>query len=348
MKLSRILAVPALAAAAAAGVIATHREAAHMVLKNRTATVYDLDESTEWAGGTSYIGVPYATDSATQYVNIYVPEAETPPPLLVLIHGGGFVAGDAENRQSQLMYRYYRDHGYACASINYRLAQEAPFPGGLEDCKAAIRFLRANARQYGYDASRIALWGESAGGYLAVMCAVTDDSEFSSVPFIGQEETEEVSAQVQVLVDYYGAVDKTKLQEDLKAMKVPEVLYNRVNAWADKETTQGFENVESFWLRKNVSEMTQEELDASDPYAFIEKHVNPDSDLAVWIVHGDCDLTVPCPQSDRLAARFNEILGEGKVRYHRVAGMGHASDPLYSDDLLKQLRIFLDGHIRKN
>ena len=128
-------------------------------------------------------------------------------PMIVMVHGGGFVFNDSQSRQAQLMYRYFRDHGYACASINYRLAQEAAFPAGVEDVKSAIRFLRANAEKYGYDPERFAIWGESAGGYLSVICGASNDEEFNSVPFIGEDENNPVSSEVQVILNYYGCME---------------------------------------------------------------------------------------------------------------------------------------------
>lgn len=326
--------------------LAVNHKAVYLVFRNLTVPTYDLDESRDWSGGTSYLEVPYSDVSPTDYVNIYVPDSEEAPPLYVVIHGGGFISNDAESRQAQLMYRYFRDHGFACATVNYRLAQEAPFPGAVEDCKAAIRFLRAHADEYGYNADRIAVFGESAGGYLAVMCAVTNDDEFNGLTFIGQDELGDVSAKVDVLVDYYGAVEKG-MKKDLPTMGLPEFIYQIANAWNGGDATQGFDDVESFWLRKNISEMTQEELAVSDPYTYIEENLPGNSGLTVWILHGDCDITVPYFQSDRLNDRLIGILGADRVTYRLIPDMGHASDPLYSDEELGQLETYLRDKLIK-
>ena len=318
--------------------------AAYAVFRNLTAQTVPLNADQPWAGGETYRNIQYAEISPSDYLDLYVPRSEERPPLLVLIHGGGFVFGDSQNRQSQLMYSFFRDHGFACASVNYRLAQEAPFPGAVEDCKAAIRFLRAHADEYGYDAGRIAVWGESAGGYLAVMCAVTGDHEFNALPFIGQDWLGDVSAKVDVLVDYYGAVKKD-MEKDLAAIGVPKFIYQIANSWISGDVLHGYENVESFWLRKNVSEMTAEELAYSDPYAYINNNLSADSDLSAWLVHGDCDLTVPYPQSDRLCRMLSEFLGTDRVVYRLIPGMGHAADGLYADKELEQLEVFLNDHL---
>lgn len=188
------------------------------------------------------------------------------------------------------------------------------------------------------------MWGESAGGYLAVMCAVTNDSEFNALPFVGQEETGDVSAKVDVLINYYGAIEKD-WEKDLSDIGLPKPVYDIANFWINGEVLQGYESIESFWLRKNVSDMTPEELAYSDLYMYIKKNIMADSDLSVWIVHGDCDLTVPYPQSDRLYQCLTGLLGVNRVTYHLISGMGHAADGLYTNEELEQLETFLKKHL---
>ena len=174
------------------------------------------------------------------------------------------------------------------------------------------------------------------------MCAVTNDDEFNDLPFIGQDEMGNVSAKVDVLVDYYGAAEKN-MEKDLPSLGLPEFIYQVANSWLSGDVIEGFEDINSFWLRKNVSEMTQEELSNSDPYAYIVENVTESSDLYVWIVHGDCDITVPYLQSERLFDRLSGILGKDRVFYRLVPNMGHASDPLYSDAELE----LLEGYLKK-
>ena len=320
-------------------------KAVRAVWCNLTVGTVLLDESDEWDGGESYLGVRYANNSESQYLDLYVPKTEdgSRPKLFVIIHGGGFVLGDSQTRQAQFMYRYFRDHGYACATINYRLAGEEPFPGALCDCKAAIRFLRAHAEEYGYDASSIAVFGESAGGYLAIMCSVTNDDEFNDVAFIGQDELGDTSARVDVLVDYYGHVDNDTGDADWAELGIPAPVLSIANSWASKDLLMGYEDFESCWFRKNVSEMTPEERAFYDPHTYVQE--NDLTGLSVWIIHGDADITVPYLHSERLAVELAEKLGEESVCYILAPGMGHASDPLYSDEVLAELEEFLNEHL---
>ena len=325
-------------------ILAFNHKAVRLVFYNLTVPVYQVNASQEWSGGTAYLEVAYSDVSPSDYLNLYVPDSAELPPLFVVIHGGGFISNDAEARQAQLMYRYFRDHGFACATVNYRLAQEAPFPAAIEDCKAAIRYLRAHSAEYGYSAERIAVFGESAGGYLAIMCAVTNDGEFNSLSFMGQDELGDVSARVDVLVDYYGAVEKD-MEKDLPTLGLPRFIYQTANSWLGGDVLEGYDDIHSFWLRKNISEMTLEELAISDPYTYILENVTEDGDLSVWIVHGDCDITVPYLQSERLCDRLTSILGSNRVTYRLIPNMGHASDPLYSDEELGLLEEYVKSKL---
>lgn len=339
-KRKKLWAIPLALAAVIGGTLAVNYKATRQVFYNLTVPTYDLDESRDWSGGISYVNVPYSDVSSSDYLNLYVPDSHEPPPLYVIIHGGGFIANDAESRQAQLMYRYFRDHGFACATVNYRLAQEAPFPAAVEDCKAAIRFLRAHADEYGYNAERIGVFGESAGGYLAIMCAATNDREFNGLTFIGQDMLGDVTAKVDVLVDYYGVVEKD-MESDLPAIGLPKFIYDVANSWISKDALGGYEDINSFWLRKNIADMTPEELAVSDPYTYIEENLPEDASLSVWIIHGDCDITVPYLQSARLYDRLTGLLGADRVTYRLIPNMGHASDPLYSDEELGLLEEYL-------
>ena len=122
----------------------------------------------------TYSNVAYASKSASQILDLWTPEgADEPVPLVIFVHGGGFVGGDKSMEDAYVAPVI--DAGYAAASLDYRLSGEAPFPAAVQDVKAAVRFLRANAVRYGLDPGRFAAWGESAGGYLVAMIGTTGD-----------------------------------------------------------------------------------------------------------------------------------------------------------------------------
>src|SRR5262245_50507483 len=96
-------------------------------------------------------------------LDLYVPSAAKSPPVVVWVHGGAWRSGSKANPSVLPL----TERGYAVASVDYRLSPVAPFPAQVHDIKAAIRFLRANAKEYGIGAEKIAISGGSAGGHLA-------------------------------------------------------------------------------------------------------------------------------------------------------------------------------------
>ncbi|MCL2461036.1 MAG: alpha/beta hydrolase, partial [Defluviitaleaceae bacterium] len=105
-------------------------------------------------------------------LDLVLPESDKPAPVILNIHGGGWVGGDHKG------HRFCGDYikrGWALADIGYRLSASAPFPAQIEDCHTAVRFLRANAAKYNLDPSRIGVFGFSAGGHLAALLGATAD-----------------------------------------------------------------------------------------------------------------------------------------------------------------------------
>lgn len=307
----------------------------NLVLRNALA----FDKNIEDPGftGESYEHIPYSDVSASDYLDLYVPEADGPMPLLILVHGGGFVENDSQSRQATLMYQYMRANGYAVATINYRLAQEATYPAAVCDVKAAVRYLRANADQYGYDPDRFAIWGESAGGYLACMAALTGDGTFEDVAYIGEDEENRVSGEVTALIDFYGILDFDKVAEDFQASGVPMWLANLVGGGGDNEET----SVMTQFLGRPVSSLTEEELQSISP-TYYASLLEPDS-LKIYIEHGSVDITVARAQSWRLRDVATESLGAANVTFREMKNFKHADDKFYTPEALGPVKEFLDS-----
>lgn len=228
----------------------------------------------------------------TLRLDLFQPEAsEAPVPGLIFIHGGGWSGGDKS------MYEYYggvfAQKGYVLASIDYRLSGEAPFPAALEDCKCAVRWMRANAGELGVDPDRIAVAGGSAGGHLALLVGYTAD-----VPeFAGHGGHDGVSSAVRCVVDIYGPTDLT-------------TDFVRENAFARRVVGQflGASIDDNPELYKQASPVTH--LDAADP--------------PTLILHGTIDDIVPIEQGDLLAKELEEA--RVPYIYDRLPGWSHAMD----------------------
>jgi len=125
-------------------------------------------------GTTVHRDLFYVTDGhPRQTLDLYLPPTGRNGPLIIWVHGGAFRMGSKENK----VPLSYLAEGYAVASINYRLSQHALFPAQIQDCKAAVRWLRAHAGNFGFDPDRIGVWGTSAGGHLASMVGSSEGVE---------------------------------------------------------------------------------------------------------------------------------------------------------------------------
>jgi acetyl esterase/lipase len=146
-------------------------------------------------------------------LDLYRPEdvaMETACPLIVWIHGGGWSAGSKEEPRGLQQVR----RGYALASVEYRLSDEAKFPAPLEDCKAAVRWLQVHADEYGLDADRMGVWGGSAGGHLASLIGATKGMPASD----GGLEPLGPPVDVEAVCSWYGPTDFLRMDDRPGAM----------------------------------------------------------------------------------------------------------------------------------
>jgi acetyl esterase/lipase len=154
-------------------------------------------------------GVPYRTiDQQILACDLYIPKGAGPFPVVLLIHGGGWGAGNRKQLRKQAAY--LADKGYFGMAIDYRLAPAHPFPASLEDAQAAVAWLREHAVEYNIDPSRIAVIGSSAGGHLAAMLGVLSSDRPSAL---------RASTAVQAVVAFNGIFD-------LNSMPVSQMVSN--------------------------------------------------------------------------------------------------------------------------
>jgi acetyl esterase/lipase len=162
-------------------------------------------------GSLLYASVPYATVLGYRplLLDLHVPAGPGPWPLAVWVHGGAWLSGDRRTLPPTVAPVGFHDRllrrGYAVAGIDYRLSGEALFPAQLHDVKAAIRWLRAYAADLDLEPGRFAVWGESAGGHLVALAALTADAAGAELE--GEVGLTGVSSRVQAVVDWYGVSD---------------------------------------------------------------------------------------------------------------------------------------------
>ncbi len=135
-------------------------------------------ESAEKSGLEARLDQPYAgNENPKQMVDVYLPKkrgSDKPLPVIALIHGGGWVNGDRLGYGATAI-QLARTGNWAAVTVGYRLTKEARWPSQVHDCKAAIRWIRAHARELNLDADKIAVWGSSAGGHLSSLLGTSGD-----------------------------------------------------------------------------------------------------------------------------------------------------------------------------
>lgn len=146
-------------------------------------------------------------ENVAMKMDILKPQSKTPLPAIVYVTGGGFINANKDNGIQLRMH--LAEAGYVVASIEYRVAPTAVFPQPLEDVKASIRYLRANANKFNIDPDRIGIVGGSAGGYLTAMAGVT-----SGTTTFDKGENLDQSSSVKAAVDLYGLSDLTRIGDD--------------------------------------------------------------------------------------------------------------------------------------
>ena len=162
----------------------------------------------------TWSNVLYAETSPSQVLDLWIPETgEAPYPLVIFVHGGAFMMGDKSMDIAHIAD--VLDAGYAAAGVNYRLSGEALFPAAVQDVKAAVRFLRANADEYGLDPESFAAWGASAGGNLVSMIGTTGDQQtILDDPSLGNPD---VSSAVKAVVAWFPPVDFLQMAGQFQA-----------------------------------------------------------------------------------------------------------------------------------
>jgi acetyl esterase/lipase len=243
-------------------------------------------------------------DGRNLQLDIYSPKSITHPlPVVLWIHGHRWSYGSKEQRPPvNLMAQ-----GYIVASLDYRPSGEASFPAAIEDCKAAVRWLRANAIAYHIDPDHIGAWGHSAGGHLAALLGTSG----GVAELEGAGDNSTFSSRVQAVCDMSGPSDILQF-------------YEAVSKSTDGSARRAKSAIEQF-LGGSV-EQNRAKAIAASPITYVSK-----DDAAFLIIHGENDMSIPVSQSeafsDKLkAAGVDATLEIAKGRGHGVGGPNFASE----------------------
>jgi acetyl esterase/lipase len=235
----------------------------------------------------------------TLTLDLYVPQANASPPLVVWLHGGGWRAGSKARPPTGFV-----DSGFALASLDFRQSTDAPFPAMIHDIKAAIRFLRANASRYGYAADRIAIAGVSSGGHLAALVGVTNGHE-ELEGTVGDHPTE--SSDVQAILVYFGASNLTTIlqQSTPFGLRIREPALDLLLGGAP----DAFPDLARL----------------ASPVFHVDANAPP-----LHMLHGDQDPQMPINQSHELHGAYKKL--DLDVYFDVVHGAAHGGDAFFEDE----------------
>ncbi len=238
-------------------------------------------------------------------LDIAMPKGLTKPvPAVVHIHGGGFARGAKSTRQAVR----YAAEGFIGVSIDYRLSGVAPFPAAVQDCKAAIRWLRANAAKYHIDPDHIGVWGTSAGGHLVAILGTSGGDQYLE----GFGGNTEFSSDVQAVVDHYGPTDFLKMGG----------------------THLGPTSPESRFLGGKITGLPNQ-VSRANPITYVDKNDPP-----MLIMHGKEDKTVIFNQSELLYAALQKA---GAItKFVPVSNAGHVYRPTLQGATIAPSRLEID------
>ena len=278
-------------------------------------TLANQTESKLFAGEVIFEqGVEYSNpDDQHLQLNIARPKdrkAAERSPVVLCIHGGGFRAGKRERWDK--LCQQLADRGYVAATATYRLAPKYQFPAAVNDVKAAVQWLRANAEKYQIDPERIGVVGDSAGGHLAQFLGVTGDVEM----FNANKGNGTLSVNVTCVVNYYGPSDFTKSYG--KSVDAAEVL--------------------PLWLGGDLKTELQKHQLAS-PLNWVTPEAAP-----TLLIHGTEDPSVAFEQATWMQARYQQVGGE--VELFKLEGAGHGFKGADADRANAAMFEFFDRHYR--
>ena len=274
-----------------------------------------------------YLDVAYANKSEAQKMDIFLPEQwKLRYPVIINIHGGAFYGCDKMDNQL-VPALYGLDKGYVVANINYRLSPEAKWPAQINDVKAAIKFVRANAKKYSFDPDKIILMGGSAGGHLSVLAGVSGDVKELEDPSLGNSD---VSTKVQAVVAWYSPINFKTTDKQWKQIGINGQLHEPLDSF------------ESFLLREELGKASEETLRTLNPENYITSDAPP-----FLLQHGYKDEVIPRLQSQEFAAKLAEAIGSDNVEYNLLMGANHAEDKYFhTENNLQRNYEFLERHIK--
>lgn len=279
----------------------------------KTLNIPVTHEALTLIAGMTYARVPswYGFTKEDLKMDLVMPKnaaGHAPMPAVLWLCGGAFCVVDRSVWMPQMVDLARR--GYVVASANYRTSNAVPFPAPLQDVKAAIRFLRANAAEFCIDPDRIAVMGESAGGTLASLAGVTAGmAEYEAGEYL------DTSSAVQAVVDFYGLTDMSTMPDHSEDA-----------------------NVADWTMAAFLGGVTPGKLARTSAVNYVGKDTPP-----FMILHGSADITVAMANSENLYDRLNAC--GVPAEFYVLEGAAHGDDRFYQPPVFDLIDAFLKRHM---
>jgi acetyl esterase/lipase len=272
----------------------------------------------------SFSDLAYATVSETQKLDLYLPEGSGPFPVVLTVHGGGFMMGDKADAMGTAGTDQLLAEGYAVAAVNYRLSNEAKAPAQIQDIKAAVRFLRANAPKYNLNPDKFAGWGGSAGGSLVALLGTSCGVAALEGPELGNADQ---SSCIQAVVDWFGPTDFLQMDKQFTGTSCP-------------VTHDAADSPESLLVGAAIQSVP-EKVKAVNSITYVSS-----KSPAFLIQHGTADCNVPPQQSQLLYDALKQAIGTDNVTLNFIDGAGHGGAQFWTDGNVQVVMDFLAKYLK--
>ena len=266
-----------------------------------------------------YTGIRYAEKTPYELLDIFLPDqGEGPFPLIIDVHGGGFYYGSRSSARMEPVLEMIR-RGYVVATFDYTLSPCGKFPLQIQELKAAIRYLKANAAKYKINASRIGLWGLSAGAHIVTLTALSpytpelDDLSMGNSSY---------TPDVQAVVELYGP---TMLDREVGGP---------VPGEDQSQTVYGV-------LFGAAPQAVPDKVALADPCHYVTEAAPP-----FFMQYGTADMLVGLENGLRLRDRLVSAIGADNVYFEIIEGAEHADDQFRTPENNEKIYRFFDKYLK--
>lgn len=271
-----------------------------------------------------YQDLAYATLSDAQKLDLYLPDGAGPFPLVVEVHGGAFKMGDKADAYRQPVIQPIVSHGYAVASLNYRLSGEALFPAQIHDVKTAVRWLRSHARELNLDARSMGVIGESAGAHLVSLLGTSCGAAALEGAELGWADQ---SSCVQAVVDWYGPIDFLTMDQQFEGTGA-------------RQDHNDADSPESLLVGAPI-QARPDLVWPTNPINYITSHAPP-----FLIQHGTADVLIPPQQAQVFYDALCGAIGKDKVELTMISGAAHGVRDFINAENMQRVVSFFDRHLK--